>query len=678
MAAPLKPDEPKFPEPLEFFNQDFIHPDNQAVSKREEMRWRLLGPIERLKLRFYVASLARKLQRGHYNRIVLQRNKKAREFWSAVNHYKSTELTDEGRLTERARILRIIDEGKRLKAQYEDLKPTYELYKHYSGWVDYEAEHRRDLQIEEKREKKIRKEMRKEARWLQALLIDVFRKTDGCHYTRMVDGKEKTSTPKFERSVIKADAHYFYVSASKKLLWSWRWKLPNGVTIQRLQDEEVIGNLRAATKRQVDAVWSDQGQLMIRVARLDSPDALPRMVKWRDAMKFYKQEDNDKLPYAIGVSENRRFEYFNFRKNPNVLIAGTAGSGKSNLANAIIATMASTHTPDELRFVMIDMKGGIEFDHWSDLPHLLWEMIASVEAMIPTLKRLVSIMQKRMTTMAALKTKHISVYNSRVDVEDRMEYVVVVMDEMSTFVGLGAQTEEIHNLIMRLTSQGRAAGIYVIGCTQHPEVKVIPGRIKTNMSVRLCGWMPTIVASMIVLDNPEAARLPQVEGRFVAAVGMSVLKIQCTYISDEDIAGVVSSAQNQYPDVSNELRNTTTAPLRLWDAQRMLKASMDFFQGEITAVRLHKMLGDESPGERHLRKLMRAILDEYNETGVLTLTEDSSEWVIKRVKSKYILEGKMDKNDKMDTLDGHIEPEMSSILPSILEIAPVSESDPAA
>jgi len=642
MAQAPKPDEPKFPEPLEFFNKDAIHPDNQAVIEREEMRWRLLGFVERLKLRSYVASLERQLKRAHYNQIVLKRHELFRQFRSAVTTYKATTFPDDqAREASRANILRIVAEGKRLKGQFDDLKPTYELYKHYAGWLDYEAAHRRDLKDEEKREKKIRKEMRKEARFLQKLVSDVFRTTDGCHYTRTVDGKEKTIVPKFERSVIKPDAHYFYLAASKRTLFGWRWVMPTSVNINRLRDEDVLENIRAAVKRQADWVLSDQGQWMLRIARLDSPDALPRMVKWRDAMKYYPQDQNDRLPYTIGVSDGRKFQWFNFRKNPNLLIAGTAGSGKSNEANAIIATMASTHSPDELRFVMIDMKGGIEFDHWAELPHLLWEMVTTVEAMIPTLKRLISIMQRRMVLMAAIKTKHISVYNSRVDTEQRMEYVVVAMDEMSTFVGLGAQTEEIHNLIMVLTSQGRAAGMYVIACTQHPEVKVIPGRIKTNMSVRLCGWMPTIVASQIVLDNPEAARLPQVEGRFVAAVGMAVMKIQCTFISDEDIAGVVSSSQVKYPDVANDLRNMPEqSPLRIWDAQRVMKYSIEYFDGQLSADKLHKSLGDESPGERHLRKQVREILDVYHEQNVLTLQEDGSQWFIKKTGKAYYIKAK--------------------------------------
>src|SRR4051812_1241105 len=65
------PDEVSYPAPLEFFLTDRIHPDNQALLDQEQQRWRLLGRWERFKLQRYVNSLARQLQRGQYNQLML-------------------------------------------------------------------------------------------------------------------------------------------------------------------------------------------------------------------------------------------------------------------------------------------------------------------------------------------------------------------------------------------------------------------------------------------------------------------------------------------------------------------------------------------------------------------------------------------------------------------------------
>ena len=85
-------------------------------------------------------------------------------------------------------------------------------------------------------------------------------------------------------------------------------------------------------------------------------------------------------------------------------------------------------------------------------------MIETVDGVEPALKRLVQIMKRRFTLLKAVKAKNLEDYNARVGPESQFARVLVVIDEMNTFVGLGALTEEIHNLIMLLVSQGRAVG----------------------------------------------------------------------------------------------------------------------------------------------------------------------------------------------------------------------------
>ena len=307
-----------------------------------------------------------------------------------------------------------------------------------------------------------------------------------------------------------------------------------------------------------------------------------------------------------------------------------------NLVNGIIAELVSQHSPDELRLVLVDQKGGVEFVHWSELPHLLWDMVQTVDEVQPVLQRVVAVIRRRLALFKSTHVKKIAAYNRRVPAEKQLARVVVFIDEMNTFVGLGRQTEEIHNLIMLISSQGRAAGVHLITSTQHPEVKVIPSRIKTNMSVRLSGSMPTVGASMIVLDNPEAARIASVSGRFVAVRGLETLVLQTPHILDSDIAGVVSAARKAYPNPSNELSDQPAdTPLVIWNEQRVLKAAIDWLEGHLSAKKLHEMLGEESPGERYFSKLCRRLIDDAEAVGYVTLAEDGSRWEITKVRKAY-------------------------------------------
>jgi len=54
---------------------------------------------------------------------------------------------------------------------------------------------------------------------------------------------------------------------------------------------------------------------------------------------------------------------------PHGLIVGATGSGKSELLRTIVASLAASHTADELCFVFVDFKGGAAFADLAGLPH---------------------------------------------------------------------------------------------------------------------------------------------------------------------------------------------------------------------------------------------------------------------------------------------------------------------
>ena len=53
------------------------------------------------------------------------------------------------------------------------------------------------------------------------------------------------------------------------------------------------------------------------------------------------------------------------RDGPHALIAGTTGSGKSELLRTMVAALAAHHPPDQLTFLFVDYKGGAAFRRWA-------------------------------------------------------------------------------------------------------------------------------------------------------------------------------------------------------------------------------------------------------------------------------------------------------------------------
>ena len=64
-------------------------------------------------------------------------------------------------------------------------------------------------------------------------------------------------------------------------------------------------------------------------------------------------------PFGIDISKD----------GPHGLIAGTTGSGKSELLQTIVASLAVANRPDEMTFVLVDYKGGSAFAECVRLPH---------------------------------------------------------------------------------------------------------------------------------------------------------------------------------------------------------------------------------------------------------------------------------------------------------------------
>src|SRR5262249_48081279 len=57
------------------------------------------------------------------------------------------------------------------------------------------------------------------------------------------------------------------------------------------------------------------------------------------------------------------------RDGPHALIAGTTGSGKSELLQTLVASLACPHRPDRLVFLLVDYKGGAACKECTALPH---------------------------------------------------------------------------------------------------------------------------------------------------------------------------------------------------------------------------------------------------------------------------------------------------------------------
>ena len=334
--------------------------------------------------------------------------------------------------------------------------------------------------------------------------------------------------------------------------------------IKRLQ-EDIAMSLNARGVRIV--TLSDS--VGIEVAN-DEPSTVPLKALLNDA-SF--RESKAELPVAIGYTITRKVKVFDLSDAPHLLVAGATKQGKSVGLNVLVASLLYSKHPSELKMVFIDPKM-VEFSAYAQLlKHYLavlpdsadeWEeaanaIVKKAKDAEKILRSLCIEMDDRYELMSKALANNVKVYNEKY--KDRhllpteghkfLPYIVVIVDEyadLTMTVGGSAESKaasrSIQNSIIRLAQKGRAAGIHVVLATQRPSVDVISGIIKTNFPTRIAFRVASRVDSMTILDCPGAEKLIG-RGDMLYYAGVETERIQCGYVSGEEVAAINSFISSQ-------------------------------------------------------------------------------------------------------------------------------------
>ncbi|NPA26217.1 MAG: DNA translocase FtsK [Chloroflexi bacterium] len=295
----------------------------------------------------------------------------------------------------------------------------------------------------------------------------------------------------------------------------------------------------AAKRIRIQAPVPGRGYIGIEV-----PNESPRLVPLRRVIESPAfRRLNSPLGMALGEDVAGRAVVADLRKMPHLLIAGATGSGKSVALNSILVTFLLFNTPDQLRLVLIDPKR-VELTAYQNIPHLLAPVITDPEAATDALKWVLQEMDRRYQRMARMRVRHMEAYNQRVPPQERMPYLVVMIDELADLMMLAPT--ETERSITRLAQLARATGIHVILATQRPSVDVVTGLIKANFPARIAFAVASSVDSRVILDRPGAERLlGKGDMLFLPPDAAEPIRVQGAYVSDEEIRRVVQHWRSQ-------------------------------------------------------------------------------------------------------------------------------------
>lgn len=246
---------------------------------------------------------------------------------------------------------------------------------------------------------------------------------------------------------------------------------------------------------------------------------------WND--NVIKEKDN-----LVSIGRNEVEEIVvDFDADPHFLVAGATGSGKSVTIRSIVwQFLVRGH-----KGFFVDFKGGLEY---SDGYKRYGETIIDRPKLLEILKTLVKENELRQKALLEVGAKNINQYNKKSS--KKMYRVLLVIDELAEVIDPNSVpkeekeiADEITGILSSFGRVARATGIHMIFGIQRPDANVVNGQIRSNVTGRICGRVPSGKASEIVLDDPSAASLPKVKGRMIYQNAGEMIKFQGYFFDDD-------------------------------------------------------------------------------------------------------------------------------------------------
>jgi len=279
------------------------------------------------------------------------------------------------------------------------------------------------------------------------------------------------------------------------------------ISIVRNLSEELALALGAKDVR----IAREGGTLAVEVPR---PDAEPvNLVRMLRRLKHMPP-----VTACLGLAEDGRPLLIRLPSPDvaHVLVAGSTGSGKTELIRTALWSLAIANRQAQLQIVLIDPKRR-GFGPLSKLPHLMTPPVSSVTDSIALLQRIVEEMERR----------------------DREEitspHLVVAIDEGMDLIMTGGK--EVDTLLTRIAQRGREAGIHLLVGAQNPSSSVFSSLLKANFPVRLVGRVSSANDARVAagISGTHAEKLLG-RGDFVAIAAGETTRFQAAFIPSNDLS----------------------------------------------------------------------------------------------------------------------------------------------
>ncbi|MBA7619220.1 DNA translocase SpoIIIE [subsurface metagenome] len=291
------------------------------------------------------------------------------------------------------------------------------------------------------------------------------------------------------------------------------------------------------------------------IVGIEVPNTISNLVSLRGVVEtsaFQKILAKSSLTLALGKGAGGEAIAADLTKMPHLLVAGATGSGKTVCLNAIVCCLMMHNTPNDIRFIMVDPKR-VELTPYNGVPHLAVPVIVDTNKALSALRWLSKEMDERYQKLAAAGARHIEGYNKNKHGDERLPYLVLVIDELADLMMAGF--DEVENILCRLAQLARATGIHLIVATQRPSVDVVTGLIKANFPTRISFAVTSQVDSRTILDGGGAEKLlGRGDMLFMPTEAAKPKRLQGCFLSDAEMERLVYFWGGQQKEETGQLK----------------------------------------------------------------------------------------------------------------------------
>ena len=325
------------------------------------------------------------------------------------------------------------------------------------------------------------------------------------------------------------------------------------------------------------------------LAVLNDSDAIAD--RWHQGEELLAQGKVLRLRAPVGLQSDAPLSIDIRTDGPHALVAGTTGSGKSELLQTYVASLAATHSAEHVTFLLVDYKGGAAFRDCIDLPHTV--------GLVTDLNT--SEVRRALVSLDA-ELRHREHVLNEAGAKDLVEMesmnhpatpptLLLIVDE---FAALAKEVPEFIEGVVDVALRGRSLGIHLVLATQRPAGVVTP-QVRANTSLRIALRVADEDDSVDVLGSREAARLPtQLPGRALVKMGpREATMFQSAYaggVSSETSGGPALSVSEFVLDHRMPLTADDTSQTRLRE-----RSDTDLQRLVANVQKAHNELGVSAP-----------------------------------------------------------------------------------